>query len=165
MAAGFRCWFLAAARNVVAYSAAVSACEASGCWPQALQLLCAMLLERVAPNVVTLSACVSALEKGREWRRALALLRAMEGHQVRPNGHSYNAAVTACERSSKLSMAMELFEEMEQEQVRKAQSRRSAHIYCAAQALLSIRERWTLRFGRLILQQNKLYRLYHAIST
>ena len=54
-------------RDVISFSAAISACEKGGRWEQALSLLKEMLDAGVALDVISFSAAMSACEKGGQW--------------------------------------------------------------------------------------------------
>ena len=98
----------ASAANVVSYNAAMGACEATGHWQGALQLLAGMLAGTPQPDVVTFSCCISALEKGGQWRRALEVLSKMPSAAVSPNVITFNASISACEKGEQWQVAMHL---------------------------------------------------------
>ena len=51
-------------RNVITYSALISACEKAGRWQLALNLLDEMQRDKVAPNTVTFNSLISACAQG-----------------------------------------------------------------------------------------------------
>ena len=61
-------------KDVITYSAAISACEKGQQWRLALGLLAEMAFVKVAKHVITYSAAISACEKGHQWQPALGLL-------------------------------------------------------------------------------------------
>ena len=87
------------ARNVVTYSAAISACEKAGQWQVALKLLELMVASHVQPNVISYNAVISACTQGSQWEQALNLFEPMSLNRVWPNNVSYNAAMSACGRA------------------------------------------------------------------
>ncbi|CAE8586890.1 unnamed protein product [Polarella glacialis] len=94
--------------NEVTYNAAISACEKSGQWQQALSLLSLMPEARVVPNEITYSAAISACEKAGQWQLGLNLLSRMPEARVVPDQITYNAAITMCERSQELDRGLQL---------------------------------------------------------
>lgn len=60
------CWQVARGceRNVITYSALISACEKAGRWQLALNLLDEMQRDKVAPNTVTFNSLISACAQG-----------------------------------------------------------------------------------------------------
>jgi pentatricopeptide repeat domain-containing protein 1 len=58
--------------SVIAYSAAVSACEKGTQWQQAIGLLAFMQQSGLAPDVITYNAAVRACEKGARWQGEVA---------------------------------------------------------------------------------------------
>ena len=84
--------------ETILFSAAVSSCETSREWAQALELLGLMLRSRVERNVIICRAAISVCEKMAQWRAALDALHAMEGSELRPNLVSLSAAISACEK-------------------------------------------------------------------
>ena len=57
--------------DVISFSAGISACEKSGNWQQALQLLSDMQADGVQADVICINAGISACEKAGQWQMAL----------------------------------------------------------------------------------------------
>ena len=98
--------------DVVSYSAVISACEKSGLWVEAWDLLWRMRAKHVQPNAISFSAVISAFEKGGQGQLALHVLRMMQACSERPNVISYGAAISACEKAASWTQAQALLDEM-----------------------------------------------------
>jgi pentatricopeptide repeat protein len=98
--------------NVISYNAAISACEKSGQWEKALELLREMDNRIIKPKVISYCAAISACEKGCQWEKALELLREMDKRGIKPDVISYNAAISACQKGGQWEKALGLLREM-----------------------------------------------------
>ena len=98
--------------NVIAYSAAVSACERRQEWEQAVALLADMQRGGPAPNVVTYSAVISACEKAAQWQSAIHILAGMQQRSEKLDKIVYSAAISACEKGERWEEALFLLAEM-----------------------------------------------------
>lgn len=102
------------------YSAAITACEKSGMWAQALKLFDDLTRSNLQHDVVSYSAAIAACAEGAQWQRALDLLRDMRKptqampHGLRPNDITLNSAMTACARGSQWQRALVIFDCMRQ---------------------------------------------------
>merc|ERR1719386_239466 len=65
-------------RNVISFSASISACEKGGQWQQALSVLSEMQDAGVTRDVISYNAVISACEKGCQWQQALWLINEMQ---------------------------------------------------------------------------------------
>merc|ERR1712048_272696 len=72
-------------------SAAISACEKGGKWLKALELLSAMMQDKVEVNTITYNAAISACGQDGEWEWAIQVFAAMSQCSVLPDTISYNA--------------------------------------------------------------------------
>merc|ERR1712151_1120289 len=81
-------------RDVISFSAAISACEKGGQWERALSLLEEMRDMSVTRNVISFSAAISACEKGGQWERALSVFECLSAND-KFNMISFNAILDA----------------------------------------------------------------------
>ena len=65
--------YVGAIRDVISYSASISACEKGQQWEQALGLLQESGCCQLAPCAISYSTSISACEKGRQWEHAINL--------------------------------------------------------------------------------------------
>lgn len=89
----------AAEANVVALSAAASACEAAARWGAALGALGALRRRGLEAEVILCSTLVSACGRSSFWQPSIELLAEMQQASIRRNTQSFNAATSACHRS------------------------------------------------------------------
>ncbi|CAE7190355.1 unnamed protein product, partial [Symbiodinium microadriaticum] len=80
----------------ITYNAAISACEKSQEWRQALTLLRQAEWQRMQLGIISYNAAISACDKGGQWELALHLLYEAVWKRLRPQLTSYNAAASAC---------------------------------------------------------------------
>ncbi|CAE7311431.1 unnamed protein product [Symbiodinium sp. CCMP2592] len=80
----------------ITYNAAISACEKSQEWQQALVLLGQAERQRMQLGIITYNAAISACDRGGQWELALHLLNEAVCKRLRPQLTSYNAAASAC---------------------------------------------------------------------
>lgn len=110
------CYFLDQAgsqANLVTYSAAMSACQGSAQWQQAMILFSRLLSKGLLPNVISYSAAVSACEKGGQWQRALALFAEMPRFELYPDAVACGAALRACEVGLQWQLILDLLKGMQ----------------------------------------------------
>ena len=81
------------ASNVITLSAAITACERSSMWQDALSLL---ERNKTRCNVVSYSSCMSACARASQWQRAMLLLRAMLEQHLLCDAIIYSACINAC---------------------------------------------------------------------
>ncbi|CAE8629285.1 unnamed protein product [Polarella glacialis] len=86
-----------ASKDVLAFNAACSACEVSGCWEHSVQLLRGMEHCLLEADVVTYTAAIGACARGQRWHLALSLAQRMQREMLQPNSLTYGAALAACE--------------------------------------------------------------------
>ena len=94
--------------NVIAYNAAISACEKGKKWEQALGLLRRLKLAKLQATIVSYGAAISACEKGRQWKLALQLLAELGEVRLQGNLVVHNAALSACEKCQQWERALVL---------------------------------------------------------
>ena len=94
--------------NVFSYTSAMNACEKSGCWNVALELLQSMHLEHVSPNSFTYSSAISSCGKAQRWQHALALFEQVSIMRLVPDVVTYNATISASEKGGKWEVALHL---------------------------------------------------------
>ena len=92
--------------NCILCAAVTSACEPTGRWHLALQLLRRAL--RLAVDVVNVNAAISALAVAGRHAEARQLLEALPASELRPSLVSYNSAIHACERRGAWPHALRL---------------------------------------------------------
>eukprot|EP00439_Symbiodinium_sp_Y106_P085581 s278_g29.t1 len=85
-----------ASQDRITYNAAISACEKSQEWQQALILLGQAERQRMQLGIISYNAAISACDKGGQWELALHLLYEAVWKRLRPQLTSYNAAASAC---------------------------------------------------------------------
>ncbi|CAJ1448713.1 unnamed protein product, partial [Effrenium voratum] len=90
----------------VGRNSAISACERSGCWEQALELIWGFEQQSLQCTIVTFNAAISACEKGKQWEPALVLLDAARARQLLPNAVTFNAVISACGRGRQWQLAL-----------------------------------------------------------
>lgn len=94
--------------NTIVYSAAISACGASGEWESALALFERMEQLRVPRNTISYNAAIQACTRGGAWQHALTLFDRMGAAGVKRDSTTYNTAVKACEKAGEYKLAFEL---------------------------------------------------------
>ena len=99
--------------DVVTYNSVITACEKSGQWEAAEQVLKEMKAVGVQPDVITHSALISAYEKGGQWERAKATFEEMKAAGMKPTVITYSALISAYEMSNQWARARATFEEMQ----------------------------------------------------
>lgn len=78
--------------QVISFNSAISACETSGYWRAALQLVRLMMFIELTPTAVTCSSAISACDKGERWRLSAIQLNGMWVLKV--NGQAARADAT-----------------------------------------------------------------------
>lgn len=76
-------------RNIVAFNAAISACEKCCRWQQAIALLLQLGAARLSGTTVTYTALLSACLAGQQWAQGLALLKNCQEETVQGNVLTY----------------------------------------------------------------------------
>ena len=94
--------------NVVCQSAAITACECSGQWQLAMELLAP-----VPPNLVMCNAALSACAQGAQWQLALELLVSMRHESLQADVISYNSLSLACAVAGHWQTALDVVEAMD----------------------------------------------------
>ena len=94
--------------NTIVYSAAISACGASGEWESALELFAEMERSRIPRNTISFNAAIAACAKGKAWEPAVALFEKMAAEGVPRDRVTYNSVVRACERGGEYKLAFDL---------------------------------------------------------
>lgn len=93
--------------DVIAFNAAISACEKGG-WEVAFHLLNLLKLRSLRENLTTYNSILSVCGRSREWQRALELFSSLQLRDV----ISYNACITACGQVSQWQHALFLMSEL-----------------------------------------------------
>ena len=94
--------------NTIVYSAAISACGASGEYEAALALFERMEQLKVPRNTISYNAAIQACARGQAWRQALTLFDRMATAGVKRDHVTYNAVVRACETAGEYKLAFDL---------------------------------------------------------
>ncbi|CAE8675177.1 unnamed protein product [Polarella glacialis] len=98
--------------DIALVNAAVSACEAGRCWPDALLLLGdASRRLGCRPNLVTYTAAISACHKGQQWRQALHLFAGLGARRLAPDNSAIGAAISACAKGRRWQLALQALQE------------------------------------------------------
>ncbi|CAK9015268.1 unnamed protein product [Durusdinium trenchii] len=113
--------------NLVAYNAALSACEVAGEWQQGLHLLevraesrffsqssnCQELhQQKLSADLVTLNALLGACSRVQRWEEAMDLLRAAQQSKLSLNIFACSTAISTCEKANEWRRALEIFAEV-----------------------------------------------------
>ena len=92
------------------FSAAITACERSGQWTIAKQLLEEMCTAGLEPDVIVYNAVLSAFAKGGQYERAIFLLDEMRGRGLKPDSISYSCCLLGkFSGSTQLPMCLSIF--------------------------------------------------------
>merc|ERR1712110_997032 len=76
--------------------AAITACEKSGEWVRALQLLTEAWDRRLQPNVITYNAAISACAKCAQWTNGIELLQQLWRCGIKANIITYASLLLGC---------------------------------------------------------------------
>jgi len=98
--------------DLIAYSAAITACAKGAAWEQALLLVANLHAIRTKLDVITFGAGMSACEKAGVWQQSGFLLQDVLNQEVQANAVVYNAAISACSRGAQWRGAQLLLHEM-----------------------------------------------------
>eukprot|EP00434_Breviolum_minutum_P017872 symbB.v1.2.015768.t1/scaffold1181.1/size133410/4 len=93
-------------RDVISYSALISACEKGSQWPTALELFRSMKFSTLAPNKYSFSAAIISCQKGEQWQHALHLFSNMSAYELTPDAISFNATMASLKRGSQWQVAI-----------------------------------------------------------
>mmetsp|Transcript_85716 Transcript_85716/g.260170 ORF Transcript_85716/g.260170 Transcript_85716/m.260170 type:complete len:155 (-) Transcript_85716:62-526(-) len=104
--------------DVVAYDAAMSACERGRAWSWALQLFEDLRPARLEPTLITYNTAISACDKASRWAQALALLAASGQCGQGPSVVGFGAALSACTRAERWLLGLSLLDQMRQHSIR-----------------------------------------------
>jgi len=98
--------------HLIAYNAALSACERAQQWRAAKALLDEMVAKKdgVRPDKISYNTVISACAKAGKSRTAIQLLDKMISSGLEPDRISYNSAISACAQAGKWSDAHVLME-------------------------------------------------------
>ena len=121
--------------DLIAYSAAITACARGSAWQQALILIAELHESRTRLDVITYGAGISACEKGGAWQQSGFLLQGVLDEQIQPNAVVYNAAISGFGRGSKWQDAEILLAKLFQSKVRGDSTTRNAIISAKAKAV------------------------------
>ncbi|CAJ1450599.1 unnamed protein product [Effrenium voratum] len=99
--------------DVLAYSAAMSACQNGLQWQQALLLFSDLAASSASADVRCFTAALDACAQGRQWRRAAALLARMPEARLAPDVVSFNAGLRAFQGSHQWQQALSVAAMME----------------------------------------------------
>jgi pentatricopeptide repeat protein len=105
-------------KDVITYSAAISACENSEQWQQALSLLANVGSSNALPDVATYNAAISAFGKRGPWQQALELFQRMTEDSAKRGATTCDAAIGACEKGGRWQ-AKDLFKNLVTNKVRR----------------------------------------------
>eukprot|EP00913_Durusdinium_trenchii_P029179 g27355.t1 len=100
--------------NVYHASAALTACERAGLWPEAFALMEGMRHKTVCPNQLSFGAAISACGRLGLWLRALQLVNGMErgAWSIPPDAISFSACISACEKGSEWQSSLSFLKTM-----------------------------------------------------
>eukprot|EP00435_Cladocopium_sp_Y103_P037747 s1191_g10.t1 len=84
-------------KDVLGFNAAISSCEQSGHWWNAMALFTSLCLGSLRPSLVSQNAVLSACKQGSQWQTAVQLLRHGCGTaRSLHDSFSYNSCISAC---------------------------------------------------------------------
>eukprot|EP00435_Cladocopium_sp_Y103_P038275 s123_g10.t1 len=96
--------------NRVTYNASISACEKSGEWPMATEVLHGMAQRGVSADILSFDAAISALNDTGAvpagWSMALGHVRQLERCSIIPSTVTLNAALSACRQHWEAVLAL-----------------------------------------------------------
>ena len=90
------------------FSSAISACEKTGEWRVAMDLLDQMEREGVGRSTIAYNAAISACEKGMVPNRACEVFRRMKKAGIKPSVVSYSALISAAEKGGQWKLALDV---------------------------------------------------------
>lgn len=103
-------------QNVISFNAAISSCQRSGRWNEAIGLLQRMLCHKSAmsfqPDLVSFNSTMASFQLNGEWRQSLGMLDLMGREKLQPDVVSFSIAITSCEKGGQWQHALTLFDEM-----------------------------------------------------
>jgi len=99
--------------NVIAFNAAISACDKGLQWERALGLLSELERRVLQPDFVSLSSSVSSCEKGWQWELTIALLEVMQSSTTETDGIFVSAALGACGKVGALKQVMKFVSDVQ----------------------------------------------------
>jgi len=100
------------------YAAAITACERSGLWQQALELHSEMARKAVPLNVVSYNAAMASFARGARWQSAVALMEEVrQPSPTEPKGLklddiAYNTLINACAKGAQWRAALRMLSSM-----------------------------------------------------
>ncbi|CAE8697049.1 unnamed protein product, partial [Polarella glacialis] len=95
------------------YNVAITACEQSRRWFQALQLLSHMLRFGPSPDIISFNAVIGALKKGEQWARALQIFGVIPEAGLTPTPRTFTTVIGACSRCGAGDQAIRLVRDMQ----------------------------------------------------
>ena len=98
-------------KNVITFSAAISACDKASQWESALVLLQEACKSHLL-NLITYSAAISACVKGKQWQQALRVYDEICKAGLQVNVIAYHAGISACEQGMQSKRVLELIAEL-----------------------------------------------------
>jgi len=102
------------------YKHALRACDVSGEWRRALNILRMMREAGLAPDTLVYGNVMNACARDGRVQTVLQLLAQMRTEGLQPNAFCYNAAIGAASRAKRWLQAIDLMDDMEAEGVRLA---------------------------------------------
>ncbi|CAJ1339702.1 unnamed protein product, partial [Effrenium voratum] len=122
-------------RDVIAWSAGISACEkAGGRWQVALALLSQIESSGLELSSISVGAAISACEKAGQWQAACAVLDGFLLRALQLDTVPFSAAIAATARSAQWRAAQQLLREMDRRVLCKDTVACTAAISCFAAA-------------------------------
>lgn len=95
--------------TLITFSAAVSACEKSAKWQEAIHLLGEVELQRLEGDLILHNAAIRACEQATKWQQALHLLHQAEENQLRSNEITYSSVIVCSARCGAQHVAVALY--------------------------------------------------------
>ena len=94
-------------QSVVSYSLAVSVCQQTSKWSEALAILGSMLQQMVPPDVYSLTSAVKSCTFGGLWQRAATLIHDMQEVDLSPNQVTYASFLSTLEQECQWQLVLD----------------------------------------------------------
>jgi pentatricopeptide repeat protein len=101
-------------RDIVTYSAAVTAFTKAGEWQHAIEIYRLMSLSGITPNTITFNSVLNACARGRQVKMALDLFSEASSRGIILDVISYSIVIKVCGEMNEFQLALKIFDAMEE---------------------------------------------------